>query len=433
MDEAPQRMDRREFLKLAGAQTGLLVAGAAAADARPAAASAARLSGAPAPGGRRSEVVVVGAGAFGGWTAFHLQRLGHPVTLVDAYGPGNSRSTSGDETRGIRTGYGQRELWTRWAAQSIERWKEWDREWGTQLFTTTGDLILREEMEPFLSDTMETWNRVGVAYEVLSHDEIAYRYPQIRLDGIEVGLYERDAGVGRSRAACLAVAEKFQQMGGKIVMAKAAMGGRTGDRLDDLVLAPGERLGGQIFVFALGPWFPKAFPELMADKIRIPLGHVFYFGTPPGDNRFTTPNLPSYNFPGVTGWPSLHHDARGFRVRTGGRPPEDPDVSVRWIDPSYHASARTLLEERFPALADAPLVETRACHYESSVSRNFILDRHPGLSNVWIAGGGSAEGFKFGPTVGEYLANRITGASDDPELAAAFRFPGADFQAGVNW
>jgi glycine/D-amino acid oxidase-like deaminating enzyme len=85
--------------------------------------------------------------------------------------------------------------------------------------------------------------------------------------------------------------------------------------------------------------------------------------------------------------------------------------------------ARAFLAERFPELATAPLLETRACHYEMSASGNFIIDRYPGFSNVWVAGGGTAEGFKFGPVLGEYIARRVLGIEDDPALAKAFALP----------
>ena len=157
------------------------------------------------------------------------------------------------------------------------------------------------------------------------------------------------------------------------------------------------------------------------------MGHVFYFGTPPGDNRFNYPNLPSYNFRGVTGWPALPGDHRGFRVRASGRAPEDPDLSSRWVAPEHHERPREILRTRFPALADAPVMETRACHYESSITRNFIIDRHPDLDNVWIAGGGSAEAFKQGPVLGEYIAKRVMGMDDQPELAGGFRLSDEQF------
>ena len=81
------------------------------------------------------------------------------------------------------------------------------------------------------------------------------------------------------------------------------------------------------------------------------------------------------------------------------------------------------MAHRFPALADAPLLQTHACHYELSSSRNFIVDRHPDMANVWIAGGGNAEGFKFGPVMGEYVAQRVLGTEGDPAVAKGFRIP----------
>jgi sarcosine oxidase len=152
-------LGRREFLKVAGVGAGSVF-----------------LSGcAPAflKSGRSSaNVVVVGAGAFGGWTALNLQRMGAKVTLVDMFGPGNARSTSGDETRGVRTSYGDRphgELWMQWANQAITRWKEWDEEYAKplrmRLFFTTGDLIMREAPENFTTQTRAWWAKNGIPFE----------------------------------------------------------------------------------------------------------------------------------------------------------------------------------------------------------------------------------------------------------------------------
>jgi sarcosine oxidase len=417
--EGPEGINRRDFIRRVGVQTGALVAGASALSTL----ASCDGTGAPLIGTRAAEIVVIGAGAFGGWTALYLQEMGHRVTLVDAYGPGNSRATSGDETRGVRTGYGDKELWTRWASEAIRRWKQRDAEWGSHLFFTSGDLIMREDWDEFQTQTKAMWEKVGVRHEVLSHDELRYRHPQINADGINAVLYETDAGIGRCRMACLTVASHFERLGGKIEMARAEVGESSGGRLKNLRLHDGRVLGGDAFVFALGPWFPKVFPELMAKRMRIPMGHVFYYGTPVGDPRFTHPNIPSYNFPGVTGWATIPMDNRGFRVRIGGHMEDDPDTSVRWIDPQHHEMPRNVLRERFPAMADAPLVETRACHYELSSNRNFIVDNHPNFGNVWIAGGGNAEGFKFGPVIGEYIAQRVLGQNDDPELKEAFRLP----------
>jgi hypothetical protein len=75
-----------------------------------------------------------------------------------------------------------------------------------------------------------------------------------------------------------------------------------------------------------------------------------------------------------------------------------------------------------------PLLETRACHYEQTSSSNFIIDHHPQMENVWIAGGGNAEGFKFGPVVGEYIAQRVLGEVGDQEIAKGFVIPRDEYQ-----
>jgi glycine/D-amino acid oxidase-like deaminating enzyme len=263
---------------------------------------------------------------------------------------------------------------------------------------------------------------------VLSPNVVRSHYPVIDLQGISVILYEPQAGVVRARRSCERVAESFQHNGGKVVVARALPSLSSGDRLQDLTLSTGETLKAEKFVFACGPWLWKLFPEFLRTRLRTPMGNVYYYGTPVGDNRWVAPNLPSFNFPGITGWPALPNDARGFRVRVGGGTQTDPDTSQRWIDPSNFTRPRQFLIDRFPLLIDAPLLETRSCHYELSATRNFYIDTHPEWSNVWIVGGGSAEGFKFGPVVGDYAAKRVMGIEGDPAIAKGFKIGKEEFE-----
>jgi sarcosine oxidase len=430
-DEAPEMppppaIDRRTFLRRTGAGAGTLALAGGMSGLVTGCGEDERSAAVPAlsTAGRGRDVVVVGAGTFGAWTAYYLQQMGARVTLVDLYGPGNSRSTSGDETRGVRTAYGDRTQWTDWARRSIQRWKDFDaefaRDMGGQVYFPTGDLILRDEWGDFLEQTRTTWDSLGIGYEVLDMDEVRRRWPVFGLDGLEVALYEPDAGVARARAATQRVAAIFRNRGGEMRIGRALPGSAAGGRLSELALEGEGTLGAELFVFALGPWFPKTFPDIMGG-LRIPMGNVYYFGVPPGDGRFSWPNLPSWGIAGVTGWPNLPPDQRGFRVRTGGRAGDDPDTSVRWIPEEYHEQARQVLAQYFPAMAEAPLLETRSCHYEFSATRDWIVDRHPEWENVWIAGGGNAEGFKFGPMLGELVAGRVLGDDRFPELAESFK------------
>ena len=425
------QVGRRRFLHALGAGTStVLTAGGERPRASSTTGQAHGVQGLASP-----DVAVVGAGTFGMWTALHLQRLGARVTVVDAYGAGNSRQTSGGETRGVRTSYGDRPhgaQWAGWAQRAIERWIAWDEEGRDRLlprlFFRTGDLILREAANRYFTETRRNWDALGTPYEVLGPGEVARRWPWIRYDNLGVALYEPGAGVVRARRAIESVARVFEEEGGTIRIERVAFGARDGRSLRALRLASGGTLSAGTFILACGPWFPKILPELMGRRIRIALGHVFYFAVPAGDTRFSYPHMPSYGVPGCTGWPALPPDHRGFRVRTGGRPPEDPDESDRWIAPEHHDRPREILRRHFPDLAEAPINETRACHYESSVDNNFIIDTHPDLDNVWLTGGGSAEAFKFGPVLGDYIAHRVLGDDREPDLAAGFRLKDAEFE-----
>ena len=454
---------RRDFLRIAGASASVMaVAGCAP-----------MIPATTVPGviptRRRSDegaghVVVIGAGAWGGWAAWHLRRRGARVTMIDQYGPANSKATSGDETRGIRSSYGDRasgDFWCKWARIAISRWKEFDAEWAaafrTKFWFETGDVIMRADDEPFVKRTRDTWTAQGVKHELLTGDEARKRWPMINADDITIAITEPDAGVVRCRYATQAVAALSQQAGAKLVIGRAKPGPIVNGKMDGVILDDGTIIRGDAYVFACGAWTRKLFPKLMGNRMRIPIGTAFYFGTPEGDTRFTFPNIPSYNFPGVTGWAALPVDNRGFRVRGGIAPPappvvpgappapkprtenwlaasedprqEDPDTSSRWATPDRLEASRRFVARRFPALADAPLLESRSCHYEISVNNNFIIDTLPDASNAWIAGIGQAEGFKFGPVAGEYVAQRVLGTVGDEKIATAFKLPTIEYEA----
>lgn len=463
----PDEMPRRDFLRVAGVGAGALwIAGCASNNTFASAKPVVGLPRNPSRDKGVGHVVVIGAGAWGGWTSYHLRQMGAQVTLIDAYGPGNSRSTSGDETRGIRSSYGDRaagELWTPWARSAIERWNLFEKEWGpvfrTKFFHQTGDVIMRATEEPFITKTIELWKANNVPHEVLSGDEARKRWPIIQSEDITIAITEPDAGVVRARAATQAIAAIGQKLGVKLLLGRARLGAIQNGQLQSVILEDGTVVRGDAYVFACGPWLKKLFPY-MENRMRIPLGYVCYYGVPAGDSRFTFPNCPSYNFPGVTGWPVLPVDSRGFRVRGSIAPPrpaatvsagqsapannspanaaptptppdplqQDPDTSSRWATQERIDGSRRFLATRFPILAEAPLLETRSCHYESSINSNFIVDHVPDTTNAWIAGVGQAEGFKFSPVVGEYVAQRVLGVPGDPKLAAAFKLPTEQYE-----
>src|SRR5882672_7401997 len=157
---------------------------------------------------KKSRVTVVGAGAFGGWTALYLLRSGFKVTLIDAWGPGNSRSTSGDETRVIRSTYGDNEFYFGLNVRALELWKEHQQRWNKPLFFNTGVLwFCYREKSSIVDDSIPFAKKYKAEYEYLSIDEIQRRYPAINGEDLHHGWLDPHGGYLKARESCQAVAE----------------------------------------------------------------------------------------------------------------------------------------------------------------------------------------------------------------------------------
>src|SRR3712207_4963414 len=131
-------------------------------------------------------VLVVGAGAFGAWTALWLRRRGADVTLVDQYGPGNSLSSSGDESRVTRSAHGPDRHYPIWQRRALVQW----RELAPELFVQTGVLWLARQEIGFESDSEATLRALDIPVERLDADQLAGRFPQMGFDAVAWGLYE---------------------------------------------------------------------------------------------------------------------------------------------------------------------------------------------------------------------------------------------------
>jgi monomeric sarcosine oxidase len=358
------------------------------------------------------DVAVVGAGVFGAWTALHLARNGKRVLLVDAYGPGHSRSSSGDESRIIRMGYGADEIYTQWSMRSLEQWKKLFATTGSQaLFQRTGVLWLAEENNEQLRVTREVLQRNGLLFDELDSSALAKRYPQINFDGIARAIYEPDSGVLLARrAVAITVAEAVRKgVEFKIAGIKEPEGSSA---IEAIETTAGEKIAAKQFVFACGAWLKKLFPAILGTKIFPTRQCVFYVGVPAGNSLFSAPALPTWLFKNdeCYGMPDI--ESRGLKIaldRHGEM--ADPDTQSRIVTAKEVQEIRSYTGYRFPGLKDAPIVESRVCQYENTSSGDFLIDRHPQIRNAWFAGGGSGHGFKHGPAVGEYVAEQLDGSA----------------------
>lgn len=355
-------------------------------------------------------IAVVGAGAFGGWTALHLIERGARVTLLDAWGPGNSRASSGGETRIMRGTYGPDQPYTEMAARALILWPKYERHWKRKFLHRTGVLwMVSSHDDAFERGSPKSLREARIKFQELSTTQMKKRWPQINFSDVYWGIFEPECGYLDARASCQAVVDACVAEGAAYRQLAVLPDRLETSPLRSLLLSDGSRLKADHYVFACGPWLGKLFPVTLGNIIRPTKQDIFFFGTPAGDSRFSASHLPVwgdhsdrflYGIPG--------EDHRGFKVaddtRGGAFDPTDGD---RTVSPSTLKRVREYIAFRFPAMKEAPLIETRVCQYEQTADSNFVVDRHPHMENVWLLGGGSGHGFKHGPALGEMMADLI--------------------------
>ncbi|MEP6680743.1 MAG: FAD-dependent oxidoreductase [Chloroflexota bacterium] len=360
-------------------------------------------------------VIVVGAGVFGAWTALWLRRAGAEVTLVDAYGPGNSLASSGGETRLTRSAHGVDDHYPRWQRRSLEHWLELERSAGLRLFVPSGVLWFAHGDGGFETDSLATLERLGIPVERWPASELVRRYPQVATDDLTWALFEPEGGALLARRGVAIACEAFAAEGGEVrigLVDAPSEGDGAGGELHRLRLADGTELAADAFVFACGPWLPKLFGDLV--ELAVTRQEVVFIAPEAGDARFDADNLPTWvdydrSFYGVGSV-----EGRGFKLAPDWPGPlVDPDRQERRLTDPFVEASREFLRLRFPALAERPVAEGRVCQYESTADAHFIADRHPAWENAWIVGGGSGHGFKHGPAMGEHLCALVLGGSFD--------------------
>ncbi len=368
-------------------------------------------------------IVVVGAGVFGGWTALYLLRSGAAVTLVDAWGPGNSRASSGGETRLIRASYGEQRIYTRMVLRALDLWRENEIRFGTQLFFPVGLLRIGPEGNTRIRQVVSVLREMGVPVEDFGRDELERRYPQVNPEGIGACAFEPEAGYLLARRGCQEVLDAFLAEGGEYRQAEVMPGAVSGGRMSAVRLSDGGMIEADRYVFACGPWLAGLFPGFDPPLVRPSRQEIYYFGPPPGRADLTDRMLPTWIASGSGYYGAPGNTFRGFKLaddRRGG--PFDPTHGERTPSPDGIAKAREFMEMRFPGMRGAPLVEARVCQYEQSADGNLIVDTHPEARNAWIVGGGSGHGYKFGPALGEMVAEQVLGQREKEPFFGLARF-----------
>jgi sarcosine oxidase len=355
------------------------------------------------------EVVVIGAGVFGVWTALSLAQAGHRVSLLEREAAGHGRSSSSGESRIIRSAYGSDEIYTTLARRSLGLWADFFRQVNQpRLFRKTGVLWMAASNAPGIGEARAIFERLQIGHEWLNEHALGARYPQFVISPETVALFEPDAGALLAEASLQALMQAASRAG--VIYERVAVKPPVMDssRLSGVETLDGRRFTADQFVFACGSWLAKLFPVL-AQVIRPTRQDLFFFETPGDAQSLQETGMPVWideRDPHLAyGFPDL---GKGIKLGFHQLGPDfDPDLPAQESTPAAIAEAANYLAERVVGMRGARLRATQVCHYENTPTGDLLIDLHPGTDNVWLVGGGSGHGFKHAPAVAEYVTNAI--------------------------
>lgn len=359
----------------------------------------------------KKSITVVGAGAWGSWTAFFLQSNGYDVTLVDRWGAGNANSGSGGETRIIRTVYGGDEDYTRMAHRSFQLWHQYLSQWNANLYHEAGSLWLSQQKHDYVTSSVKPMKELGYDLQEVTLERAQQTYPQLNFEGIGSLYYEPTCGYLEARKACRVVVNEFKKLGGNYLTDRI-ISVQGAERIESLSTESKLKLKSDFYVFACGPWIIKLFPEL-EKYIYVSRQEVFFFRDEllrsgsklPMWLEFQPDNDMYYGIP--------DHFNRGFKISYDSRHISfDPDKEDRNLTPELTEKMRNYLGLRFPAMKNAPLIEGRVCQYENSLDGDYIIDFLPNASNALFLAGSSGHGYKMAPAIGETVLDYFEKKTD---------------------
>ena len=364
------------------------------------------------------DVVVIGLGAMGASSAYHLARRGLRVLGIEQFTPAHALGSSHGSTRIVRQAYFEKPEYVPLLKRSYELWDELSRDFGEQLFVRCGALMIGRPDSAVVTGTLASAHRWQLPHELLGPSELHVRYPQFALPEDHVAVFEANAGYARAEPSVLASIELAIDAGAELwfdTEVESIQLGPDGvyvQAADIEVTAPKA-------VVATGAWASRL-ANLHLYPLSVTRQTVHWYeprSGPTGFAEFAPDRFPVY----LWEWPQ---DERAGRTEIYGFPylsgdsgvkaglyrdgvPTDPDAVDRIVTEADARNLLTVLERSLPSLAGRRM-EGSACLYAGVPDDDFVLGVHPGSSGrVVVAVGFSGHGFKFMPVVGEVVADLI--------------------------
>ncbi|PYM03156.1 MAG: sarcosine oxidase [Verrucomicrobia bacterium] len=390
---------------------------------------------------KKQKTIVVGAGINGVVAAIELRKRGHEVVLIDPGPLPHPLAASTDISKAVRAAYGADEDYMALAEQSREIWRQWNVEFGVELYHEIGFLFMRQRpMQPgdFEYESFKLLEQRGHRIQRISSKQLREQYPAWNAERYPDGFLDLEAGYAESGRVVATLIQRAKSLGVELrENAKFWELDEAGGRVKGILLENGEKIAAATVVMAVGAWIPYALP-FTRNFLRASGQPVFHL-KPDKPELFTPEHFPIFgadiSTTGYYGFPLN----RGGAVKIANHGPGremSPDSPERAVTKEDESKMRQFLSDSFPALANSPIVSTRICFYCDTHDGNFWIAPDPDRPGLVIAAGDCGHGFKFAPVLGEIVADAVEGKSNPllekfrwrPEVKAGETKEAARFQ-----
>jgi len=359
---------------------------------------------------RSFDVCVVGLGAAGSATAYHLAARGQRVLGLDRWRPGHPFGSSHGDSRIIREIYFEHPLYVPIVRRAYELWRDLEARTGKTLLREIGGLMIGPPDGEVVTGTIESARAWSMPYEVLSASELSRRYPAFRVSDEDVAVLDRRAGFlspedcNDAHLTLAAAAGATLQFDEPVVSWKA-----DGEGVQ--ITTPRDHYCAGTLVLCAGARTQALLPDLRL-PLEVERQTQFWFDLPTSEARFAEAGFPiwAYEFTRgqiCYGFPRL---PRGLKaaVMHGGETVASADEVRRTVDPAEVEPLRRALARVLPDVAAAPVLDSTTCLFTNMPDGHFLIDVHPEHPQVLISSPCSGHGFKFASAIGEIHADLVT-------------------------
>lgn len=352
-------------------------------------------------------VIVVGAGSIGMAAGYYLGKKGIDTLLIDAFSPPHGMGSHHGETRLIRHASGEGRQYVPLALRAQELWYELEEEIGKTLFSPTGTLMVGEHDAPFINETLKSANEFSLTMEKLNANEIQERWPRFSIPEHFTGYFEASSGALLNEE-CIHAFRELSKKYQVTLQTNTVVNSINSFHEGAIVKTNNNTYYADKVIVSAGAWTGKVLHSLglPLQTVRKTFG---WFKT--NDISFQHPMLPCFYFSFENkryyGFP----DVNGSGIKIGRNDSErdiDPDLMSQDFGKYVNDEGDLkYFTERFIPGATSKFKSGKSCMITKTPDNNFIIDTHPELANVIIAGGFSGHGFKYSSVIGEILSQLI--------------------------